>query len=621
MRRGIHSIHNRLFVLFLVSMLSLLLIVSALYYKRTTDQFHDKIGEIAQKNFSQTMVLFDLLLKGYDSLTKSLNGNPDLQRLLAEPAKDPALKMINERTITNMIGAIYYSREDLIGIHVIALSGTIYSYGNMMTVIDPGYAQSDWYDRISRSTGEMIWLGAHPKSLLDQQEARPVFAFGRLLYDLHEHKPIGLVLIETDPKPILSGLSNLSLGPHSEVAVLSKEGTVVASALPSPVHIMAHKSEFPAAADGQVEVAPRSGHLMVSSKPTMADWQVVSMTPDSDLNVELDAMKHFLLVVGSVLVVVSTLLATFVSRTISSPLKRLIHQMRQVEKGNFHGVLKVKSYEEINFLVASFNHMVSRMDELIERVKAVSASEKHAQLQALQSQVNPHFLYNTLDMIYWMLDERENERLCKVVLSLSHMFHYSSRWDGNSEVTLGEELEQIGHYLTIIDTRLDGRLAIELDVPQQWHLIRLPKMTLQPIIENAVKYGLEPLSRPGRLRVYTTPVQGRLQLCISDDGAGIEPVTLEAITRELEKDDTDSGETGAKQTETRIDRIGPQERQTWLETAAAGSSQRAGIGIGNVHRRLRLMFGEEYGLKVRSSVGKGTIVVIPLPITDSKGEG
>ncbi|NEN86849.1 sensor histidine kinase [Paenibacillus elgii] len=580
-------------------MLGLLLIVSALYYKRTTDQLHQKIGEIAQKNFSQTMDLFDLLLKGYDSLTKSLNGNPDLQRLLqAPPTQDSALRMINERTITNLIGAIYYSREDTIGIHVVANSGAIYSYGNSMSVIDPGFANSSWYRSIRESSGEMVWFGVKEHSIIDQAEKRPVFAFGRPLYDLHEHRPIGIVLIETDPKPILSGLANLSLSPRSEVYILSKARQVMAVSAQTPKELSVADYWSDALGDGEVRVDPQAGRLIVASKPSMADWQVVSSTPDADLNVEQDQMKRFLLLVISVLVVVSTALATFVSRTISSPLKRLIQQMRQVERGNFRGLLHVKSYEEINILVASFNQMVNRMDELIERVKAVSISEKNAQLLALQSQVNPHFLYNTLDMIYWMLDEKGNEWLGKVVLSLSHMFRYSSHWEGSSEVRLRDELEQIRDYLTIIEARLEGRVSVEMDVAPAWEHIRLPKMTLQPVIENAVKHGLERLDRPGVLRVYAKADDRQLRLYVEDNGNGMEPRVLDRLRRSLGTNVVPMGEEAAAE--------------------KAVEARRGGIGLQNVHRRLGLMFGEAYGLHIDSSPGTGTTVTISMPLP---GEG
>ncbi|WP_409344508.1 sensor histidine kinase [Paenibacillus sp. MBLB4367] len=577
-------------------MLSLLLVLSVLYYKRTTDDFHDKIGQIAQKNVYQTVELFDLLLKGYDSLTKSITGNFDLKRLLAEPLpKDSAVQVINERTITNLLGSVFLSREDLIDIHVFSNTGKIYSYENAMSTIDPEYASRDWFRQIKQSSGEMVWLGVRGSSLIDPVGKRPVFAFGRQLYDLYEHKPIGIVLIETEPSPILTALANLRLSPHSEVYVVSSEDRIMASTVQQADTVPSLREPPRPAGEGDAVVDESSDRFVVSAKPTMADWTIVSMTPDKDLNVELNRTKRFLVMVVSVLVVVSAVLATVVSRSISKPLKRLIQEMRQVERGNFRGMVNVKSYQEINILVASFNQMVNRMDDLIERIKLSSISEKNAQLQALQTQVNPHFLYNTLDMIYWMLDERENDRLGKVVLSLSQMFRYSSHWDESTAVTLREELLQITHYLTIIGIRLEGRLTTEIQVDERWLDARIPKMTLQPIIENAVKHGLEPLERHGILRVYTTASERALHMVIEDNGTGMDAETIRVWEKSL---------AGTRMT---ANGNGDSDPITSMRT-------KRGIGLINLHRRIQLMFGDAYGVSVASKANEGTTVTVSIPI-------
>ncbi|PYI56199.1 cache domain-containing sensor histidine kinase [Paenibacillus flagellatus] len=603
--RGFRTIHGRLFLLFLSCMLSLTLVVSAVYYKRTTDQVQGKIGEIARKNVSQTVELFDLLLEGYDSVSKTLIGNFDLYRLIRDRDKhDSAVSIINDRTITNMLGSVYFSRKDLIGIHVMTYAGKQYSYGNAMGVIDPAYAGTDWYRRIRESDGGMVWLGVHTGSLIDQAEKRTVFAFGRQLFELDEHRPIGVVLFEANPQPIVSALDNLSLGPNSETYIVVADGRIVAPAATVAADAL-RRVPMPPVRERESYVDRKPEGLTVAAKPTAADWTVVSFTPERDLNVELNRAKHFLLIVVSALVVAAIALATFVSRSISSPLKRVIQQMRQVERGNFRGTLDVKSYEEINILAASFNQMVGRMDELIERVKLSSTSEKNAQLQALQSQVNPHFLYNTLDMIYWMLDERGNDKLGGVVLSLSHLFRYSSHWDDAADVTLKEELEQITHYLTIIGTRLQGRLATDIQVEDRWLEARLPKMTLQPIIENAVKHGLDPLDpdRTGRLRVRTVASGRQLHIVIEDDGVGMEERTLACLRESLSMETDSNGEAAGA--------IAP------AESAGGGPSEanaKRGIGLQNLHRRLVLMYGPEFGVAIDSKPGEGTTVTVAMPL-------
>ncbi|WP_339314751.1 sensor histidine kinase [Paenibacillus sp. FSL R10-2734] len=580
MRNSFHSIHHRLFLLFLFCMSSILLIVSLLYYNRTTVQFHEKISDLSRKNVAQTADLFSLLYKGYDSLSKSLSNNFELIRLINETSNEPAIAYINEQTITNILGAIFYSRDDLVGIHVITDKGKIYNYGNYMNVVDPEYMKEDWYNQLQASSGKMVWLGVYEHSLIDQVEDSPVFAFGRQIYDLNEHKPIGIVLYETNPKPVLDALDNVKLGENSQVYLMSQDGRFVSSAEDQELDL----TQLPSLQNSQnVVVEQKANRLLVASKLSFSGWWVLSITPDRDLNVELVEMKRYLFIVFSILILVSTLIASIVSRTISLPLKKVIREMKQVEIGNFRGMVNVSSYQEINILVASFNRMVRRIEELIERVKLSSVSEKNAELHALQSQVNPHFLYNTLDMIYWMLDEEGNEQLGELVLSLSSMFRYSSHWEADVEVTLREELEQIGHYLNIISIRLEGRLRIEMNIDERWLEVRLPKMTVQPVIENAVKHGLESLDRQGILKVSTLEEAGVLNIVVQDNGKGMDAEKLNALVESLD-------------------------RPTTKENG------KVGIGLQNLHQRLQHMFGESYGLVIRSLPGEGTEVAIMLPI-------
>lgn len=593
-RRSFRTIHNRLFLLFLFCMLGLLLMVSFIYYQRATEQTRDKMTEAAEKNISQTAGLFDLYLKGYDSVTKTLNSNNELMRLLQNGGTDdPVLSVNYERRITDILGSVFFSRDDIVGIHVMTYAGKVYSFERKMGAARQEFVQEDWYRILKETSGEMKWLGVFPHSLMSEGHMEPVFSFGRQLYELNTLKRVGIVLIETDAGPILEALSNAKLGAGSSVSIWGQDGRVIVSTGTDREHDepLREAPEAPQK-DGEVRIAHEKKSLVVAAKVKMTGWTIGLRAPKEEINLELRQTQQFLLTVVAALVIVSTLLATFVSRSFSNPFKRLIQQMKKVETGNFKGSVDVNSYEELNILVASFNRMVGRMDELVERIKLASTSEKNAQLQALQSQVNPHFLYNTLDMIYWMLDERENDRLGRVILALSQMFRYSSEWEEGAQSTLAAELEQMRHYLTIIEIRLSGRIRVEIAADPAWLEAPLPKMTLQPIIENAVKYGIEPLSGSGALRVYTRVAGPELQLVVEDSGAGMDETRLARLRASLQAEE--DGE----------------------RTAEAG---RKGIGLQNVHRRIRLMFGEPYGLRIDSAEGSGTTVVVAIPRTWRSG--
>ncbi|MGI2295518.1 cache domain-containing sensor histidine kinase [Paenibacillus sp. GXUN7292] len=588
--KNFQSIHNRLFLIFLLSSLGLLAIVSFAYYQRATDQIKEKVVTIAEKNISQTVGLFDLLLKGYDSVTKSLNSNYDLMRLLQNYAIADTVEAVNlERRITDSIGAIFYSRSDILGIHIVTNEDKVFSFDRSNGASVRDYSEMAWFAELQQSTGEMRWLGVYPESLMSGGIRQPVFAFGRQLYELTALKSIGVFLIETDVGAIYSALSNASLGPGSYVIIQDASGQDIIRTSEDDTELPANLSN--SLREGEIIVHGTDHALVTAAKIGMAEWTMLGVTPSRELQLELKETQQFLLTVILVLVAAATILATLVSRSFSSPFKRLIQQMKQVELGNFKGRVHVESYGELNVLVGSFNRMVEQMDELIERIKLASISEKHAELQALQAQVNPHFLFNTLDMIYWMLDERENDRLGGVILALSKIFRYSSDWEEASRVSLQQELEQIKHYFTIIETRLGGRANLYIEVEERWLKTLVPKMILQPIVENAVKYGLEPLNRSGVLRVYSRHAAGKLEIIVEDDGVGMEQETLERVVHSL------AGRENA-------------------EKAGNEREERRSIGLLNVHRRISLMFGESYGLQIQSTLDKGTIVTASFPVLD-----
>jgi two-component system sensor histidine kinase YesM len=621
------SIHGRLFPMFLLSMLGLLLVVSVVFYHRATEQVRDKVSAISEKNISQTVDLFDLLLKSYDSVTKSLNSNNELIRLLKQYSTAETVEAVQlEKQISDIIAAIFYSRSDNVGIHIVTRYDKVFSFDRTNGGSVREYSETSWFSELKESTGEMKWLGVFPESLMSAGIQKPVFAFGRQLFELPTLKSIGIVLIETDADAIESALNNASLGQDSQVLIRGAEGEEI-------IRTNTDEETAPTIAEvppdwpgelkqGEVAVRGTSGFTMTAAGIGIADWTMIGITPNKELQLELEETQQFLVTLGVILVVAATVLATLVSRSFSSPFKRLIQQMKMVELGNFKGGLQVQSYYEINVLVGSFNRMVHQMDDLIERIKLASISEKNAQLQALQSQVNPHFLFNTLDMIYWMLDERENDRLGRVILALSRIFRYSSDWEEASMAKLRTELEQFRHYFTIIETRLGGRVQTSIEVEERWLDIEVPKMILQPIVENAVKYGLEPLNRPGTLRVYSREADdGRLEIVVEDDGVGMDELTLERIRRTLADHPESESESGLEsesdaQSADADATFGARGDGGLRKRDDGGPRERRGIGLLNVHRRIRLLFGEGYGLRIESEEGRGTAVIASFPGTE-----
>ncbi|CAM4045214.1 sensor histidine kinase [Saccharibacillus endophyticus] len=592
--KRLNTIYGRLFPVFLFSLLGLLLIVSLVYYQRATEQVREQVGTLAEKNMSQTVALFEQLLDGYDSVTKTLGSNGELMRLLRQPypAAGSSAQIQAERRITDILGAIFYSRSDIVGIHILADQGKVYSFVRSTGASIQTYPDKPWFAELRRSEGDIRWLGVYPESLMSGWSARPVFAFGRQVFELENLKSVGYVLIEVEADAITSAVSNASVGQNTQVAILDGASNDI---IRTGTEDEAWRSVPPGwpglLQSGKIRSYEGGDWLLTAAQVEKNGWTILRASPQSDLKLELRETQQFLLTVIVALIIAATILSTIVSRSFSLPFKRLVQQMKQVETGNFKGQVHIQSYQEINVLVGSFNRMVREMDGLVEDIKQASISEKNAQLQALQSQINPHFLFNTLDMIYWMLDEREDDRLEGVILALSKMFRYSSDWEEGARVRLRLELEQLKSYLTIIETRLGRRVLTQIDVEERWLDAPVPKMILQPIVENAVKYGLEPLREGGTLRIYSEADEENLHIVVEDNGAGMDAVTLRRLEILLD-----------------------------YPPAAARHVEggRIGIGLLNVQRRIRLTYGDTYGLTIRSIPGTGTKVRVTFPIPEEE---
>ncbi|OBZ12754.1 sensor histidine kinase [Bacillus sp. FJAT-26390] len=605
----------RLFLLFVGSSIILMLVLTMLYYQRSAAQVNDKVGEVALKSMSQASGHAELLLKGYSILAKSIVSSPEIQSYAAREQKDiPALQAIRERSITNALGAIFYSWDDIIGIYVITDTGKVYSYGSRNAqVIDVGYKDSLWYYQIKHSKGEPIWLGVKENSIIDQIEKRSVFAFGSQLVDFTNQKSMGIVLVEMEPKGMNDIMKNLELSSNSESFLLNSEKAILAHNKPDHFATTTARAIADAHDNKPVQLIDNDRYLIVNGMLNSMDLQLLSLTPKSDLAFELKQTKQFLLMIFMLLIFLSIILALFVSRSFSLPISQMIRQMKQVERGDFNGMMEVKSFEEIREMAQRFNRMVDRINGLIARIRAISASEKNVQLQVLQAQVNPHFLYNTLDMIYWMLEEKEEETLSEVVLSLSEIFRYSSNWEHSSSVTLLEELEQIRNYALICQTRMNHRLEIKIEIDPKWHAIKLPKMILQPIVENAIVHGLdEKDSNEAGVVLITAHIDaGNLYIHIKDNGAGMEPEKLAALLTALHTK-SEKERTFERKATSSLEEVPKGQAEDLISTDMQRESD-TGIGLSNVHRRLLLWYGPAYGVQIHSTFGEGTQVTIVVP--------
>lgn len=289
----------------------------------------------------------------------------------------------------------------------------------------------------------------------------------------------------------------------------------------------------------------------------------------------------FALFIGGLTLALAVGVSFWVSAGIARPIVRLQELMEQAETGNLDVRFPDPPSDEIGRLGQSFNTMIGEIAKLLDQVYAEQQKKREAEFRILQAQIKPHFLYNTLDTIHWMAQEKGASEIVGIVDALTRLFRISLS-KGRDVIRLEEELEHVSSYLVIQKIRYADKFDYVLDVDPEVLGMAVVKLTLQPLVENALYHGIKEKAGPGRLIVSARTNQNILELTVEDDGAGMPAEELASLERNL---------------------------------AQGGERSERGFGVFSVHHRIRLIFGEDWGLVYHSTLGKGTRVTVRYPLT------
>lgn len=283
-----------------------------------------------------------------------------------------------------------------------------------------------------------------------------------------------------------------------------------------------------------------------------------------------------------VLLILVIIFSTIIMRSITRPVASLVEVTRRVGQGDFSVRAEVEDKDnELAILSDSFNRMIERIDELVENIRKEQINSRNLELKLLQAQINPHFLYNTLDNIVWLSEDGKKEDVASIVTALSRFFR-TTLSGGRDFIRIREEISHIEAYLSIQQFRYRDILSYNIDIPGRYNDYLIIKMTLQPIVENALYHGIKYKRGMGTIKIGISEQEGNLKIIVEDDGIGMREDTLDKLRKIA------AGE------------LKPEEDNT-------------GFGMANVAERLRLNYGEDYGLKIESAYGSGTKVEILIP--------
>ena len=309
------------------------------------------------------------------------------------------------------------------------------------------------------------------------------------------------------------------------------------------------------------------------------DWYMVNVLPKSSILSTIKTQRNYLFIIVILTIIMAIILAAYLVKVINKRLFQVIDGMRQVPNGHLNNYIENDSSDEVGELIDNYNYMISKMSVLIDEQYKLGKEVKNAELKALQSQINPHFLYNTLDMINWMAHKNMNKEISIAVKNLAKFYKLSLN-KGKDIVTIKDEVEHSKLYVNLQNMRYDNRITLITKLDESLMNCSIPKITFQPIIENSINHGI--LGRGmenGSILISGYISQNNLIIQISDDGIGIEKEVLPLILKENN-----------------------------LQTKGSG------YGLKNINQRIKLLYGESYGLSFTSNYGFGTTVEITLPV-------
>lgn len=266
----------------------------------------------------------------------------------------------------------------------------------------------------------------------------------------------------------------------------------------------------------------RDKHIILNVPMTSLNWKLMGILPENELMTKSEDIKRTFFLVGGIVVIVLLIISAVFSAWITRPIRALSKEMARGEHDDFREIEIYKSFgPETKYLYSQFNYMVRRINSLIDEVYMAKISEKEAELLALQQQINPHFLYNTLDSIAWMSMAYKAEDIRHMVMSLASMMRYSLN-KGNNYISVRDELEQVRNYVGIQEIRYNNKFTTTFDVDSDVLEYKIIKLIIQPLVENAINHGFKEAGRFGEISISTKNIDEYLEIKVSNDGIEID---------------------------------------------------------------------------------------------------
>jgi two-component system, sensor histidine kinase YesM len=566
-------------------------VLSLIFYNTVAQIVEKRITFSAEQAFEQTYSYLSYKIYNIREKSDILLKNPQMLAILNNGSEyDNLIKQLRDM---GDLQAFLMSLEDssnILRVRMYIDDSLLYSRENRNLFSMNNISKAKWYNLLEENNRNHLWI---PSSYLEDD-------YTPLMRDELSHEEIlSLGKIVLNPVNYLQSIAavRFDFNKNTIVNILNKANTVknsISYILNSQGHIVAYSSapmlekyilESPAAAARLYSASPLSLYYF-DKEPALiscqllenTDWYMITVIPLREILSESKQVRNKVLLLMLVLGTAAYILAFIISYSINKRISYLAHRMKQVHRGKLEPIKKPAGKDEIGELVEDYNYMIERLRILIDEQYISGQELKSAELKALQAQINPHFLYNTLDMINWYAWKNSGPEIIQVVEALAKFYKLSLN-KGKDIISIKDELNHVSCYFQIQNMRFKNNLKLHIDADEEIEHCSILKITLQPIIENSILHGiLCKDNKAGNIYLSVRLIDDSILLRIEDDGVGMTAEKLEKILYFEKKSDTGNG-----------------------------------FGISNINQRIKLYYGNNYGLCYQSVPGKGTIVEIIIP--------
>lgn len=575
----IRSIQLTISLIFSLLIIVVVGVVGVLSYYITGTTVERNSSEYVYQLIKQVNYDLEYYLKNVEYIAGNLQYKKNVQDFFKDEDQDNYLIKYN---IQQELDSIVEARKDIINIMLIGNNGQlIVNDPKLKLKKELDFKEQTWYTKALQNKG-IEFSESHVQNLFEGQYGW-VVSCSTLLEDPTDNSVLGMLLIDLNYNLINDMVSKIQLGEKGYLFVISPAGDIVYHPKQQLLYSDIKKENIDlilSSPDGNIKIKEdglEKQYTIATSK--YSGWKVVGAVYLDDLAPYAPYLMRFFVVVCFLAVLVAILSAVLLSTNMLHPIKDILKSMNQFKNGDLDARIDIQQNNEISQIAKEFNAMTIQIKTLIKENKEVEKTKRKTELKALQDQINPHFLYNTLDSIVWMSEVGNNKDVVTMTSSLAKLFRISIS-KGRQYITLEEELEHIKSYLTIQKIRYGSKLDYNIHVDESLLKKEIVKIIIQPIVENAIYHGIKNMPGTGTISISVVREKENMVITVGDDGVGMTQETIDRILKRVHNKEEES----------------------------------QGVGVSNVIERIKLNYGEEYGLQYESELYGGTLVRIILPI-------